>query len=133
VGIAADAPRGGLVETLARAPRVLVLRNAEIERFEDRHNSIFVLWDGFFDRAPKPTTRQVRDLVALGLVGGGMLDKDADSLLADLGPAENQHLYTIAQGLIGVAFVPDVDDDDGDEDAGETSKKKPGDVAGKSG
>lgn len=108
MGIAVTAPRGGLAETLAGAPRVLILRNAEIERFEDRHIGIFATWDGFVGRAPKPNSTQVRDLVALGLVGGGMADADADRLVAGLGPDQLPRLYAIAQALVGVAFTPDL-------------------------
>lgn len=112
MGIAVKAERGGLVETLAGAPRAMILRNGEIERFEDHYPSgIFAAWDGFFQRAPKPTVRQVRDLVALGLVGGGMDDAAADKLVADLGPEHNLTLYSIAQGLVGVAFMPDLPED----------------------
>lgn len=112
MGIAAKSPRGGLVETLAGAPRVLILRNAEIERFEDQHRGIFDLWDGIFGRGTKPKSAEVRDLVALGLVGGGMADPAADALISGLGPEENLRLYQIAQGLVGVAFLPGAAEDD---------------------
>lgn len=115
MGIAAQAPRGGLAEELAGASRALVLRNAEIERFEDQHGGIFALWDGFFGRAARPTTRQVRDLVAYGLAGGGMSDAEADRLISGLGPDHNMRLYRLAQALIGVAFFPDTAEGGGDE------------------
>ncbi|MDE4059772.1 GTA-gp10 family protein [Phaeobacter gallaeciensis] len=127
MGIAITAKRGGLVEELAGAPRSLILRNGEIERFEDIHGGIFALWDGFYGRGMKPTARQVRDLVALGLVGGGMDDADADRLVGALGPDENLHLYKIANGLIGVAFMPDTAEGGGDEvdpDADSPDEKK---------
>ncbi|GAB5431088.1 gene transfer agent family protein [Rhodobacteraceae bacterium R_SAG7] len=115
MGIAAKAPRGGLAEQLAGSSRPLILRNAEIERFEDQHRGIFDVWDGFFGRSTKPTSREVRDMVALGLVGGGMADVAADTLLAGLGPDENLFLYQIAQALLGVAFMPDSVEGGGDE------------------
>lgn len=124
MGIALEAPRGGLVEELAGAPRVLILRNAEIERFEDRHGGIFALWDGFFGRGAKPTARAVRDLVALGLVGGGLKDAEADRLIASMGPGENLRLFAIASGLIGVAFLPDAPTETEDPaEAGDPEKK----------
>ena len=73
------------------------------------------MWDGFFGRSAKPNAREVRDMVALGLVGGGMLDAAADGLVAGLGPDQNLFLYQIAQGLIGVAFMPDSVEGGGDE------------------
>lgn len=131
-GITARAPRGGLAEDIGGASRVLVLRNGEIERFEDRHGSVFAIWDGFFGRAPRPTSGQVRDLVALGLVGGGATDAEADRLVAGFGPADLRRLYAMAQGLLGVAFLPDAvgqggGDDPDDAPAGEADEdgKKP--------
>jgi len=114
MGIAAEAPRGGLAEDLAGASRVLILRNGEIERFEDRHRGVFDLWEGIYGRGRKPTSREVRDLVALGLVGGGLADADADRLIEGLGPSHNPRLYKIAQALLGVAFMPDVGDEGDD-------------------
>ena len=124
MGIAALAPRGGLAEQLAGASRPLLLRNAEIERFEDAHGGIFAFWDGLFGRGEKPTSRQVRDLIALGLVGAGMGDQAADDLVAGLGPDENLRLYTIAQGLIGAAFLPDSVEGGGDEPQPESEASK---------
>ena len=51
------------------------------ERFEDKHRGVFVLWDGFFGRGQKPTSSEVRDLVALALVGGGKTDAEADKIV----------------------------------------------------
>lgn len=129
MGIAAQAKRGGLVEQLAGASRAMILTNDEIERFEDRHFGIFQLWDGFFGRAPRPTTGQVRDLVALGLVGAGMSDAEADRFISGLGPDHNMRLYQLAQALIGVAFYPDAAEAGGgdpeDAAAGDDGKKTP--------
>ena len=140
MGIAAKAPRGGLAERLAGASRVLVLRNAEIERFEDQRGSVFDLWEGFFGRGAKPTAAAVRDLVALGLVGGGMPDEKADALVEGLGPDANPQLFKIGQALLGVAFMPDAADDDDSEAERPrkhvkepASKKKTGPAAGTSG
>jgi hypothetical protein len=117
MGIAVKAPRGGLVEHLVGSSYPLILRNAEIERFEDHHRGIFDVWDGFFGRSTKPTSREVRDIVALGLVGGGMADVAADALMEDLGPDQNLFLYRIAQALLGVAFMPDSVEGGGNDQA----------------
>lgn len=126
MGIAAKAPRGGLVEDFANSPRVLILRNGEIERFEDAHRGIFDLWDGFFGKAARPSAAEVRDLVALALVGGGLSNNDADKLVADLGPDQNHWLFKVAQGVLGVAFMPDLAEvgDDPDVDQPDDEKKK---------
>ncbi len=107
MGIAVSPPRGGVVEKLGSSRQILLLRNEEIERFEDQHRGIFEIWDGFFGRSTSPNSTEVRDLVALGLVGGGMKDADADALVAAQGPDQLLHLRTLAQGVLGVAFVPD--------------------------
>lgn len=108
MAITAEAQRGGIVETIGDATYSFKLRNREIERFEDKYRGIFDLWDGFFSRGTKPTSKEVRDLVALGLVGGGMKDAQADAVINDCTPEDLLRLYQIAQALLGVAFMPDV-------------------------
>ena len=111
--ITAEAPRGGIVETIGDASYVLRLRCGEIERFEDKHRGVFDLWDGFFGRGVKPTSSEVRDLVALALVGGGKTDEQADKIVADGGAENLLHFYRLAQAALGVAFMPDIDAGDG--------------------
>lgn len=108
MAISGSAP--GYEEAIGGARRRLLLRNGEIERFEVQHApfGIFSLWDQLFGRGDPPQVRHVRDLVALGLVGGGMSDRDADDLIASLGPAENLALRATAQRLLGVTFLPAV-------------------------
>ena len=108
MAITAEAQRGGIVETLGDATYSFNLRNREIERFEDKYRGIFDLWEGFFSRGTKLTSKEVRDLVALGLVGGGMKDAQADAVINDCTPEDLLRLYQIAQALLGVAFMPDV-------------------------
>lgn len=111
--------------------RCLVLRNGEIERFEAQYApfGIFELWDRLFGRGEPPMARHCRDLVALGLVGGGMSDRAADDLVASLGPEHNLHLRGVAQRLLGVTFLPAVLDADGADlkknAAGSPRKRKP--------
>lgn len=105
--ITAEAPRGGVVEYIGGTSYTFILRNREIERFEDKHRGIFELWEGFFSGGKKPSSREVRDLLALGLVGGGMKDHEADKVIIDCTPADLLRLYAIAQAVLGVAFMPD--------------------------
>jgi hypothetical protein len=112
MSITAEAPRGGVVEYIGDTSYVFVLRNREIERFEDKHRGIFELWDGFFGRGTKPTSTEVRDLLALGLVGGGKKDHEADAIVAKCNPSDLMRLFQIAQAVIGIAFLPDVADAD---------------------
>jgi len=114
--ITAEAPRGGVVEYIGDTSYVFLLRNREIERFEDKHRGIFDFWEGMFGRGNKPTSTEVRNLLALGLVGGGMKDAEADRVIAKATPADLLRLYQIAQAVLGVAFMPDTVE--------EASKKK---------
>lgn len=117
MAITAEAPRGGVVEYLGGTSYTFILRNREIERFEDKHRGIFEFWDGIFGRGKKPTSAEVRDMVALGLVGGGMKDADADKVVSACGPDDLMRMYQLAQAILGVAFMPDAVDEAG-------SKKK---------
>ena len=108
MALTAEAPRGGVVEQIGDATYTLLLRNQEIERFEARHRGIFELWDGFFDRGQKPTTKEVRDLLAYALVGGGLNDAQADAVIGGSGPDQLMRFYELAQAVLGVAFMPDV-------------------------
>ena len=115
--ITAEAPRGGVVEYIRDTSHVFLLRNREIQRFEDKHRGIFDLWESMFGRGSKPTSTEVRNLLALALVGGGMKDAEADRVIAKATPADLLRLYQIAQAVLGVAFMPDTVE--------EASKKKP--------
>lgn len=108
--ITAEAPRGGVVEYIGDASHTFLLRVREIERFEDKHRGIFDLWDGFFGRGAKPKSTEVRDLLALALVGGGMKDAEADKVIGACSAADLLRLYQIAQAVLGVAFMPDVNE-----------------------
>lgn len=107
MSITASAPRGGVVEYIGSTSYVFVLRNREIERFEDKHRGIFDLWDGFFGGGKKPNSTEVRDLIALALVGGGKKDHEADQIISQCTPADFMRLYAVAQAVIGIAFMPD--------------------------
>jgi len=106
----AIAGTGAYEEEIGGARRRLVLRNGEIERFEEQHDlGIFELFEQLMGRgARQPQVRHVRDLVALGLVGGGMADRAADALVAGLGPEHNLDLRQFARALLGVTFLPAV-------------------------
>lgn len=105
-------------EIIGGQARRLLLRNGEIERFEAQYApfGIFALWDQLFGRGDAPQVRHVRDLIALGLVGGGMKDREADELVASLPPSENIALRQMAMRLLGLTFMPAV--------AERTAKKK---------
>lgn len=117
--ITANAPAGGTIEQLGGESRPLILRNAEIERFERQHGfGIFAMLDQLLGRGD-PQARHCRDLVALGLVGGGLADKSADRLVDDLPPSENHRIRAMAQDLVLAAFTPpDWDKKKADEPVG---------------
>jgi hypothetical protein len=107
MAIAAAAPLGGISAEIDGRSRPLLLRNGEIERFEVQHKlGIFAMLDQLVGRGEHPQARHVRDLVALGLVGGGMSDREADALIASLPAHQNLALRTIASDLVMTAFMP---------------------------
>lgn len=112
MAITAEAPRGGVVDDIDGVSYTLILRNREIERFEDKHRGIFDLWDGFFGRGKKPTANEVKDILALALVGGGKKDADADAIIDRAGPDQLLQFYQISQAVVGIAFMPDAFTDD---------------------
>ena len=111
MAITADALRGGVVDDIGGATYTFLLSNCEIQRFEDKHKAIFEIWDGFFDHSKKSTSKEVKDLIALALVGGGMKDPDADRLVESSGPANLMRYYQIVQAVPAVAFMPDALED----------------------
>lgn len=121
----AIAGSGAYEEEIGGISRRLVLRNAEIERFEAQYDfGIFELWAQLFGRAKGAQARHVRDIVALALVGGGMTDRAADDLISSLGPSENLRLHEIARRVLGVAFLPVVlSDEDKKKEDGSPSDK----------
>ncbi len=104
--------------------RRLVLRNGEIERFEEQYDlGIFEVWDQLFGRGERgPQARHMRDLIALALVGGGMSDRAADELVASLPPSENLVLREPAKRVLGVAFLPAVLDQYNKDAAGSRAR-----------
>lgn len=116
--ITAEAPRGGISETIGDATYTFLLRNREIERFEDKHRGIFELWEAFFGEGTKPTSKEIKDLLALALVGGGKTDSQADEIIEKANPSDLMRLYQIAQATLGIAFMPDVN-----SEVEETEKK----------
>ncbi|MEH6391116.1 MAG: GTA-gp10 family protein [Sulfitobacter sp.] len=111
---------GGTLEQLGGESRPLILRNGEIERFERQHGlGIFAMLDQLLGKG-EPQARHCRDLVALGLVGGGLNDKTADKLVDDMPPSENHKIRAMAQDLLLAAFLPPED------------KKKADDLVGSS-
>ncbi|TNF19141.1 MAG: hypothetical protein EP318_15410 [Rhodobacteraceae bacterium] len=115
----AIAKTGVFRDTVGGQERPLKLRNGEIERFEDQYAplGLFDLFDQLVGRGPGPQVRCVRDIVALGLVGGGMSDRAADELIADLGPEQNRALRETARRLVGVTFFPVILEGDGKKKA----------------
>ena len=111
MAITAKAPRGGIVEEIDGVSYTFLLRSREIERYEDLHRGIFDVWDGFFGRGQKPTSSEVKDIVALALVGGGKTDTDADRIVEKATPADLFRFSEIAQAALGVAFMPDAFDE----------------------
>ncbi|WP_226559627.1 GTA-gp10 family protein [Salipiger thiooxidans] len=108
MAVSSQPPRGGIAAELGGKSRPLILRNAEIERFEAQHDlGIFAMLDRLLGRSEPPQARHIRDLVALGLIGGGLPDRAADDMVSSMPPSENHRLREIASDLIVFAFMPE--------------------------
>lgn len=118
--ITAKAPAGGIVEQLGGESRPLILRQGEIERFEEQHNlGIFEFLEQV--HSGHPQSRHCRDALALALVGGGVADRTADKIVAELPVYENMRVRAMVLDLLVRAFLPPED-----------GKKKADDKAGSS-
>lgn len=93
-------------EDLGGRRRKLILRNAEIERFEALHGGVFDFWRQLSGEVPGIRASACRDMVALALVGGGCPDREADSIVSALAPDQNFRLRAMAQRALGLAFFP---------------------------
>jgi len=103
--IAATPPINGIIETFGGVSYPMVLTIGGIERFEKQYRGVYDLYDGWMRNGTRANTSEVRDLVAYGLVGGGLTDAEADALIAAEGTRGLQRLELIAVGLLGTALV----------------------------
>ncbi len=104
MSVAAKAPLGGISAQIGTRTFPLILRNGEIERFEEQHDvGIFAVLDALI--SGNSQARHVRDIVALGLIGGGMRDAAADKMVSELEPHHNIALRAVARDLVMTAFV----------------------------
>lgn len=109
MSILAEAPAGGVVEELGGESRPLVLTQGAIERFEEQHKmGIYLMLDLVMQNAAR--SNHIRDIVALALVGGGMSDLQADTLIRSQPPQENIALRVVANNVLLAAFIaPDAE------------------------
>lgn len=104
MAISVQPPEGGIIAQFGSRSYPLVLRNGEIERFEEHFDlSIFKFLRLLL--ADEGQVRMCRDLVALGLVGAGMADQAADLIVQALPPHQNIMLRGFCRELILAAFV----------------------------
>lgn len=102
-GLAVDAPLGGISAQIGSESYALVLRNGEIERFEEHRIGLFQFLDQLLKNEAKVS--HCRDIVALGLVGAGKSDVEADALIAEIPPHANIALRGVARDLVFAAFT----------------------------
>ncbi|MCY4129024.1 MAG: GTA-gp10 family protein [Gammaproteobacteria bacterium] len=127
-----DPGPGACSAQLGGQSRVLKIRLAEIERFEDRHaRGFYDFFDGLRGESFRPTVGQIRDLIALALVGGGMKDEEADAVMREEGPEKMiPHLH-IAESIMMATLIPKKEERDlldpdagGDKPGGPPKKKR---------
>jgi len=121
-GVSCQAPLGGISAQLGVKSFPLLLRTGEIERFEEHRDiGIFAFFDALLKNTAKVT--HCRDVVALGLVGAGMSDAEADRTIDALPPHASMALRAVARELIWAAFaVPE--DKKKDVEAGSLPKAR---------
>lgn len=107
-----SAPLGGITAELGGKTRPLLLRNAEIERFEDMHNplGVFEVLDRMVGKGPAVQLRHCRDLVAFGMIGAGMGEGQASAVMAAMPVSDGVMLRSVAQSLLIAAFLPPKDE-----------------------
>ena len=121
MALAVEAPAGGISAQLGEQSHQLVLTNGGIERFEKQHDlGIYAFLKQVL--AGDAKSHQCRDAVALGLVGAGMSDKDADRILSGLKPHHNLSLQGVARELVFAAFYDPEQDKKKAELAGSSNK-----------
>ncbi|SHI91047.1 GTA-gp10 family protein [Wenxinia saemankumensis] len=115
-----------LEEEIGGVRRPLLLRLGEIEKFEAHWApyGVLALFDQLMGKGQAPQLRHVRDIVALGLIGGGMRDGAADQLVRGLPLSETRKLQAIAGRLLGLTFYPDVASGDAKKKASAGSAKE---------
>ena len=121
------APIGGIMGDLGGESRPMVLRAAEVERFEEQYapTGVFDVLGRFLDRKSAPQFRHCRDLAILGLIGGGMAEKDAHALVTGLPLHRSVEVRLAAQGLLIAAFVPPVEEGESPPEAGAVVPDQP--------
>ena len=105
--------RPGEAEVIGGKLRTLRLTNAEIERFEVEYAPLgaLELLMQLTEPGRQPLVLHVRAIIGLGLVGGGMSEREAARLIDEQPPSENFALRGVAQRLMGVTFFPAVLDE----------------------
>lgn len=107
------APLGGITAEIGGKTRTLLLRTGEIELFEERYDplGLYDVIARFVQGQPSPQVRHCRDLVELGLIGGGLDASVVGKLVSAMGPEHNLFIKSIAHRLIMAPFAPTTEDD----------------------
>ena len=123
-------PVGGIMGDLGGESRPMVLRAAEVERFEEQYapTGVFDVLGRFLDRKVQPQYRHCRDLAMLGLIGGGMSERAAHDLVTGIPFHQSVEVRVAAQRLLIAAFVPPVKEGDNPPSTGGDVKAQPADT-----
>lgn len=109
-----SADRGEILEELWGRERLLRLRMGELERLEEIcARGVYGLLQAFVatDSRQDVTLREVRTIVALGLVGGGMSEAAADRQVQKAQPSDAVRLRIVAQAVLTAALLPEDPED----------------------
>ncbi len=124
-GVLDTAPRGGLRENFGGKKYPLVLDLGAFERFEKAHRGILAVRKDFFSPSGSPSTREILDLIILGLIGGGLDEDEAKNLAEKNMPEGLLRHSVVAMALIGVALSPEAFDEEPDDVADDEEGTSP--------
>ena len=110
----APAPAGTCRAELGGSERPLKITLGEIERFEDAVPGGFY---DFFARlmdsdGGRPRLREIRLLLHLALVGGGLSESEATEVMRREGPDRMLHHVGVARDVMVVTLIPNPEDRD---------------------
>ena len=119
-----DAPRGAIKGTVGDREYVFCLTMGAIERWEDKHPSGIYRFLADIGEG-KVTLSESKDLLAVGLVGAGMTDKEAKAVVDSWKARDIFDLPPLASRLINESVFPDLDTDEIEVEQDKSGKGQP--------
>ena len=119
-----DAPRGAIKGTVGDKEYVFRLTMGAIERWEDKHPTGIYRFLADIGEG-KVTLSASKDLLAVGLVGAGMPEREAKAVVDSWNPRDIFDLPPLASKLINESVFPDLDSDEIEVEQDKSGKVRP--------